>query len=31
MENEILITAIFVVRPFAEGEVKKIPKVGSTE
>jgi hypothetical protein len=31
MENEILITVIFVVRPFVEGEIKKIPKVGSME
>jgi len=31
MENEILITVIFVVRPFEEGEIEKIPMVGSTE
>jgi hypothetical protein len=31
MENEILLTAIFVVRPFAEGEIEKIPMVWSTE
>jgi hypothetical protein len=31
MENEVLITAIFVIRPFAEGEIEKIPKVRSME
>jgi len=31
MENEVLITGIFGVRPFAEGEVEKIPNVVSTE
>lgn len=31
MEKEILITAIFVVQPFAEGEIEKIPRVRSTE
>jgi hypothetical protein len=30
MENEILVAAIYVVRPFAKGEIGKIPKVGST-
>jgi len=31
MENEVLITGAFLVRPFAEGEVGKIPDNGSTE
>jgi hypothetical protein len=31
MDNEVLITAMFAVRPFAEGEIEKIPSAGSTE
>ena len=31
MENEILISVIFIVRPFVEGEIEKIPIVKRTE
>jgi hypothetical protein len=31
MENKLIIAAIFGVRPFPEGEDKKIPGIRSTE